>query len=107
MHLRILKNGDISLTRIHPVEFHALLAIPQHADPSDLTEAQQRLYQKPVLEHSGEDFESISALEEDWQEIVVPELKSLFAGSLQRVEENLKAVSLEAARRRRKKKTCG
>lgn len=95
MRLRLLPNGDISLTQLHPLEANALLAIPANADPTGTPEAESRLYPSPVDESKFADHDplEVAATQEDWDEYVVPELRELFEGSVQRVMGNLKQLS--------------
>lgn len=92
MRLSLQPDGVIAFTHLHPLEANALLCIPQNADLTDVPEAQQRLYPPPIDE-SGEnavDPLEIADTAEDWEEYVVPELKELFTGSIEKVQQSLK-----------------
>lgn len=95
MRLSLLPDGSLSFTQIHALEAGALLAIPQNADPTDVPEAEERLFPPPLEEAAQEplDWEEQSAMQSDWQEFVVPELRELFDSSLDRVQENLRQLS--------------
>ena len=94
MHLSLLPDGNISFTRMHPLEANALLSIPQNADPTEIPEAEERLYPSPMEESTKSDLDAIEVIttEEDWREFVVPELRELFDGSMERVRESLKQL---------------
>jgi len=94
MRLSLLPDGIISFTQMHPLEANALLSIPQNADPTEIPEAEDRLYPRPLDESSRGDVDPIEAIvtEEDWKEYVVPELRELFDGSMERVKESLKQL---------------
>ena len=94
MRLSLLPDGIISFTQMHPLEANALLSIPQNADPTEIPEAEDRLYPRPLDEASRDDVDPIEAIatEEDWKEFVVPELRELFDGSMERVKESLKQL---------------
>ncbi len=94
MRLSLLPDGIISFTQMHPLEANALLSIPQNADPTEIPEAEDRLYPRPLDESSRGDVDPIEAIatEEDWKEFVVPELRELFDGSMERVKESLKQL---------------
>ncbi len=94
MRLNLLPNGDLSFTNLHPLEASALLAIPQHADPTDVPGMADRLY--PALTgdavEAAHDPVETSRDQEDWEDYVVPELQELFAGSLAKVMAGLKRL---------------
>lgn len=87
MRLSLLPNGDISLTRIHPLEADALQSIPKNADSAEVPEAEKRLYPSPIA--PGSDSLESGKSEQDWVEYVEPELRELFEGAIQRVAKNL------------------
>ena len=94
MRLSLLPDGIISFTQMHSLEANALLSIPQNADPTEIPEAEDRLYPRPLDESSKSDVDPMEAIgtEEDWKEYVVPELRELFDGSMERVKESLKQL---------------
>ena len=94
MRLSLLPDGIISFTQMHPLEANALLSIPQNADPTEIPEAEERLYPGPMDEPAKSDIDAMEAIatEEDWKDFVVPELKELFDASMERVRESLKQL---------------
>lgn len=94
MRIRLLKNGDVSLTQLNPLEAEALLSIPKNADPTDTPEAEARLFPNLVSDDSvNENPDEVASMQEDWEEYVVPDLKELFDQSMQNVRANLKRLS--------------
>ncbi len=92
MRLSILKNGDVSLTRLNQLEADALRSVLRHADPTGTPEAEQRLVPDLVREDDDavtDPLEAIS-MQEDWEEYVVPGLQELFSNALSTVAEDLK-----------------
>ena len=94
MRLSLLPDGIISFTQMHPLEANALLSIPQNADPTDIPEAEERLYPAPIEESARRDVDAMEAIatEADWKEYVLPELRELFDGSMERVKQSLKQL---------------
>jgi hypothetical protein len=71
------------------------LAIPVHADTTDAPELEQRLY-PPLIAKAEEGEHDVFEVENDqadWQEIIVPELRELFEGSVGKVKTGLKKLA--------------
>jgi hypothetical protein len=70
-------------------EIQALRDIPLNADATDSPEAERRLYPKPIAEDSdGEE----GSTQEDWEELMVPELKEEFSSAMEVVVHDLKTI---------------
>ncbi len=100
MRLRVLKTGNLSITRLHPLEADALLNILSHADATDVPEAQTRLFQKPINDEDAKETPDADETTTDWQEFVVPELRELFDSSLAAVRNDLFTLKPERQRQR-------
>jgi hypothetical protein len=98
MIIRISKTKGLALTRIHPLEAHALAAIPDHADPEGVADAQQRLLQKPVRDEDAAGDSAAEALCRDWEEFVAPDLQQIFDNSMDRVREDLASLHVSSGK---------
>jgi hypothetical protein len=75
----------IFLTQLDPICVDLLERIVPSADPGDDTAAQARLFSTPT---GGREPE----WDRDWREFVEPDLRRLFQGALDLVQENLKEL---------------
>jgi hypothetical protein len=100
MHLSLLPSGDIAITEIHPLEASALQSIPTHADPQENQELTKRLYPPVIVDGPDQTHDpmEVAETEADWDEFVVPELKEIFEGAMQHVQENLQHLRPSAPR---------
>jgi hypothetical protein len=70
-------------------DFTAIQNIAKYADPGDVPEASKRLYQDPV----SKDEPDAGTTQEDWQEIVIPELKEEFSAAIATVMDDVKKMA--------------
>lgn len=91
MELVANMDGTWSMQKLHDMERLLLEKIREAADYSDSPKARARIFPTPVRDEGAvdEDEESIRG---DWDELVQPELASLFQEALEVVEEDLKKM---------------
>ena len=90
MTLERLPDGSVRLAQMDEWHLQTLHSIPALADPGDDDAALRRLYPAPFA--AGDATEE---QQEDWAEIVQPELEVLFKGSLARVAADLRNARME------------
>ena len=91
MRITRTPDGTVHLSRINEWELRTLRSLPGIADPGEDEAALRRLYPAPF--QAGEATEEN---QEDWAELVQPELEQLFESSLERVADDVKTALLEA-----------
>lgn len=84
-------DGAVHISRINEWELRTLRSLPGIADPGEDEAALRRLYPAPF--QAGE---ATDENQEDWAELVQPELEQLFESSLERVADDVKTARLEA-----------
>lgn len=90
MRLTRTLDGAVHVSQINEWELRTLRSLPGIADPGDNEAALRRLYPAPF--QAGEATEEN---QDDWAELVLPELEQLFESSLERVADDVKTASLE------------
>jgi hypothetical protein len=90
MTLQRLSDGSVRLAQLNEWQLRTLQSIPDAASAGDDDNALRRLFPAPFAagEATGEQ-------QEDWAELVQPELESLFETSLARVTKDLKMIELD------------
>lgn len=92
MRIRRVKSKGLVLSRLPASQLRLLQQIPLHADPAGSPAAEDRLYQSPVkIPLDDTDDELI----DDWNDHVLPDLRSDFTRQIDCVSEDLSRVSRE------------
>jgi hypothetical protein len=92
MRIRRLKSKALVLSRLPASQLRLLQQIPVHADPAGSPAAEDRLYQTPVRAPLDDTEDEIN---DDWNEHVVPDLRSDFARQMDCVVDDLRAARRE------------
>lgn len=95
MRLQRDPSRGIIFSHVSESQLRLLQQIPVHADPSGSPKAVERLYLDPVRTPEGEIGEEIN---NDWRELVAPELRALFTGQIDTVLEDLQHVQRQGRR---------
>ena len=90
MRLTRTPDGAVHVSQINEWELRTLRSLPGIADPGDDEAALRRLYPAPF-----QPGEATEENQDDWAELVQPELEQLFESSLERVADDVKTASLE------------
>jgi hypothetical protein len=92
MTLERLSDGSVCLASINEWQLQTLRDLPSLADPGDDEAALKRIFPPPF--HEGEATE---VQQQDWIEIVHPDLEQLFESSLARVAADVKKARPDPA----------
>jgi hypothetical protein len=92
MRIRRLKSKALVLSRLPASQLRLLQQIPVHADPAGSPAAEERLYQTPVRTPLDDTEDELN---DDWNEHVVPDLRSDFARQMDCVVDDLRAARRE------------
>ena len=92
MTLQRLQDGSVRLAQLNEWQLRTLQSIPLVADAGDDDDALRRLFPAPFA--AGE---ATNEQQEDWAELVQPELEDLFETSLARVSKDLKMIELDTS----------
>jgi hypothetical protein len=92
MRIRRLKSKALVLSRLPASQLRLLQQIPVHADPAGSPAAEERLYQTPVRRPLDDTEDELN---EDWNEHVVPDLRSDFARQMDCVVDDLRTARRE------------
>ncbi len=86
MRIRRDPSRGLVISRLPASHLHLLRQIPLHADPAGSPAAESRLYQSPVRspEHDPDD-----SLAGDWNDYVLPDLRSDFARQIDHITADL------------------
>src|SRR5688500_7023987 len=90
MTLQRLSDGSARLAQLNEWQLRTLQSIPAVAHAGEDDDALRRLFPAPFA--PGEATEE---QQEDWAELVQPELEALFETSLARVAKDLKMIELD------------
>lgn len=92
MKIRRVKSKGLVLSRLPAAQLRLLQQIPLHADPAGSPAAEERLYQSPVKVPLDDiDDELIN----DWNDHVLPDLRSDFTRQIDCVSDDLRRVRRE------------
>ena len=100
MRIRRVASKGLVLSRLPAAQLRLLAQIPVHADPAGSADAEDRLYQSPVRAPLDDTDDELVG---DWNDHVIPDLRSEFARQLDCVQADLRAARREpppAARRK-------
>lgn len=92
MRIRRVPSKGLVLSRLPAAQLRLLTQIPVHADPSGSPDAEDRLYQSPVRTPLDD---SEDELVDDWNDHVLPDLRSEFARQLECVQADLRTARRE------------
>lgn len=93
MRIRRLKSKGLVLSRLPAAQLRLLQQIPVHADPAGSPGAEERLYQSPVRTPLDDTEDE---LVNDWNDHILPDLRSDFARQLDCVTNDLRNVRRES-----------
>ncbi|MFN0129797.1 MAG: hypothetical protein ACKV19_24290 [Verrucomicrobiales bacterium] len=93
MRIRRLKSKGLVLSRLPAAQLRLLQQIPAHADPAGSPSAEERLYQSPVRTPLDDTEDELI---NDWNDHILPDLRSDFARQLDCVTNDLRNVRRES-----------
>jgi len=97
MRIRRIPSKGLVLSRLPAAQLRLLTQIPVHADPSGSPGAEDRLYQSPVRTPLDDTEDELVG---DWNDHVLPDLRSEFARQLECVQADLRTARREPPPRR-------